>query len=89
MTPGKSAVGGVLGGGGFEWRTRENISFFASGGVIGFSDQSTVVTARGGVRPHSEAQQIIAVAQPLGIAVHDHIVVGKDEHASLKGLELI
>jgi DNA repair protein RadC len=27
-------------------------------------------------------QQIIAVANPLGIAVHDHIIVGKDGHAS-------
>jgi DNA repair protein RadC len=34
-------------------------------------------------------QQIIAVASPLGIAVHDHIIVGKDGHASLKGLKLI
>jgi hypothetical protein len=34
-------------------------------------------------------QQIIAVASPLGIAVHDHIVVGKEGHASLKGLKLI
>jgi DNA repair protein RadC len=34
-------------------------------------------------------QQIIAVAAPLGIAVHDHIIVGKDGHASLKGLNLI
>ena len=34
-------------------------------------------------------QQIIAVAQPLGIAVHDHIIVGKEGHASLKGLKLI
>jgi DNA repair protein RadC len=29
------------------------------------------------------------VARPLGIAVHDHIIVGKDGHASLKGLRLI
>jgi len=29
------------------------------------------------------------VAQPLGISVHDHIVVGKEGHASLKGLKLI
>jgi hypothetical protein len=29
------------------------------------------------------------VAQPLGISVHDHIIVGKDGHASLKGLKLI
>jgi len=34
-------------------------------------------------------QQIIAVAGPLGIAVHDHIIVGKDGHSSLKGLKLI
>jgi DNA repair protein RadC len=34
-------------------------------------------------------QAIVAVAQPLGIAVHDHIIVGKDGHASLKGLKLI
>ena len=32
---------------------------------------------------------IIAVAQPLGISVHDHLIVGKDGHASLKGLRLI
>jgi DNA repair protein RadC len=34
-------------------------------------------------------QQIIAVMSPLGIAVHDHIIVGKAGHASLKGLKLI
>jgi DNA repair protein RadC len=34
-------------------------------------------------------EQIIAVAQPLGISVHDHIIVGKEGHASLKGLKLI
>ncbi len=34
-------------------------------------------------------QQIIAVASPLGIAVHDHIIVGKEGHASMKGLKLI
>jgi DNA repair protein RadC len=32
---------------------------------------------------------IIAVAAPLGIAVHDHIIVGKDGHVSLRGLKLI
>jgi DNA repair protein RadC len=32
---------------------------------------------------------IIDVAKPLGISVHDHIIVGKDGHASLKGLRLI
>ena len=34
-------------------------------------------------------QQIIAVAQPLSISVRDHIIVGKEGHASLKGLKLI
>jgi DNA repair protein RadC len=34
-------------------------------------------------------QAIIEVAKPLGISVHDHIIVGKDGHASLKGLKLI
>ena len=33
-------------------------------------------------------QAIIEVAKPLGIAVHDHIIVGKDGHASFKGLKL-
>jgi hypothetical protein len=32
---------------------------------------------------------IIDVARPLGIAVHDHIIVGKHRHASLKGLKLM
>jgi DNA repair protein RadC len=32
---------------------------------------------------------IIAVAGPLGIAVHDHLIVGKDGHASLKGPKVI
>ena len=30
---------------------------------------------------------IVEVARPLGIAVHDHIVVGKDGHTGLKGLK--
>jgi DNA repair protein RadC len=34
-------------------------------------------------------QQIVEVAKPLGIAVHDHIIVGKGGHASLKGMRLI
>jgi DNA repair protein RadC len=34
-------------------------------------------------------QAIIDIAKPLGIAVHDHIIVGRDGHASLKGLKLI
>jgi DNA repair protein RadC len=34
-------------------------------------------------------QSIVEIAKPLGIAVHDHIIVGKDGHASFKGLKLI
>jgi len=34
-------------------------------------------------------QLLVEIARPLGIAVHDHIIVGKDGHASLKGLKLI
>lgn len=32
---------------------------------------------------------IIDTARPLGITVHDHIIIGKDGHASLKGLKLV
>jgi DNA repair protein RadC len=34
-------------------------------------------------------QSIIEIAKPLGISVHDHIIVGREGHASLKGLKLI
>ncbi len=33
--------------------------------------------------------QIIAAAKPLKIVVHDHLVIGRHGHASLKGLRLI
>lgn len=32
---------------------------------------------------------IVDIAAPLGIAVHDHIIVGRDGHTSFKGLKLI
>jgi DNA repair protein RadC len=32
---------------------------------------------------------IMAIAKPLGVTVHDHIIVGRDGHASLKGMKLI
>jgi DNA repair protein RadC len=32
---------------------------------------------------------IIAVAKPLGVAVHDHIIVGRDDHVSLPRIRLI
>jgi DNA repair protein RadC len=34
-------------------------------------------------------RHIAEVAKPLGIVLHDHIIVGRDGHASLKGLQLI
>ncbi|MDR6303482.1 DNA repair protein RadC [Nitrobacter vulgaris] len=34
-------------------------------------------------------KSIIDISSPLGISVHDHIIVGKNGHASLKGLRLI
>jgi DNA repair protein RadC len=34
-------------------------------------------------------KRIIEIAHGLGIEVHDHIIVGRDGHASLKGLKLI
>ena len=34
-------------------------------------------------------KEIMDVAKPLGITVHDHIIVGREGHASLKGLRLI
>ena len=32
---------------------------------------------------------IADTAKPLGIALHDHIIIGKNGHASLKGLQLL
>jgi len=32
---------------------------------------------------------IVQIAIPLGISVHDHIIVGRNGHASLKGMKLI
>ncbi len=34
-------------------------------------------------------RDIVDIAKPLGVAVHDHIIVGREGHASLKGLQLI
>lgn len=34
-------------------------------------------------------RQIIEAAKPLGVAIHDHIIVGRQGHASLKGLRLM
>jgi DNA repair protein RadC len=64
------------------------------------SSQEGIVTGRlmhnhpGGDPTPSRAdiemtKQIIEAAKPLGISVHDHIIVGRDGHASMKGLKLI
>jgi DNA repair protein RadC len=34
-------------------------------------------------------KQIVEAARPLGVSVHDHIIVGRTGHASLKGMRLI
>ncbi len=34
-------------------------------------------------------QEIAAIAKPMGIAVHDHLIVGRGGHASLRALNLI
>jgi len=34
-------------------------------------------------------QEIMAIAKTLGVALHDHIIVGRHGHASLKGMRLI
>jgi DNA repair protein RadC len=34
-------------------------------------------------------QAIVHIAAPLGIAVHDHLIIGKDGHASFKAQKLI
>ena len=31
-------------------------------------------------------QDIVQIARPLGISIHDHVIVGRHGHASLKGL---
>jgi DNA repair protein RadC len=34
-------------------------------------------------------RQINDIAKPLGITVHDHVIIGKSGHASLRGLKLL
>lgn len=34
-------------------------------------------------------REIVSVLDPLGILVHDHVILGRDGHSSLKGLKLI
>src|SRR4029078_2175918 len=34
-------------------------------------------------------QSIVEITKPLGISVHDHIIIGKEGHTSFKGMKLI
>lgn len=34
-------------------------------------------------------KDIIAIAQPFGISVHDHLIVGRNGQSSFRGLKLI
>ena len=34
-------------------------------------------------------QKIVEVTKPLGITVHDHIIIGREGHSSLKGMRFI
>ena len=34
-------------------------------------------------------RMIVAAAKPLGVTIHDHIIVGRAGHASLKGMKLM
>ena len=34
-------------------------------------------------------REISDIAKPLGIVLHDHIIIGKSGHASLRGLKLL
>jgi DNA repair protein RadC len=34
-------------------------------------------------------QEIVAIARPFQLVVHDHLIIGRDRHASFRGLKLI
>lgn len=34
-------------------------------------------------------RELVDIAKPLGVAIHDHIIVGRDGHASFRSLGLI
>ena len=40
-------------------------------------------------RADVEMTKLVAAAKPLGVVVHDHIIVGRQGHASFRGLGLI
>ena len=77
----------------------QSLAFSARADLV--QPKSLAARSRGFVHNHSSGdptpsqadiqmtKAIVDVAKPLGIAVHDHLIVGKDGHASLKGLKLI
>lgn len=34
-------------------------------------------------------KEIVALAEPLGIVIHDHLIVGRKGHASFRALRLL
>ena len=58
-------------------------------GILVIADCRNTDKAIRSLRDIDMTRQIVEAATPLGIAIHDHIIIGKDSHASLKGLKLI
>src|SRR5262249_5595114 len=77
----------------------QSLAFSARADLV--QPKSLAARSRGFVHNHSAGdptpsqadiqmtKAIINIATPLGIAVHDHIIVGRGGHASLKGMRLI
>ena len=60
--------------------------------ALELSDTAIIVVHNHPAPSHADidmTRSIIEVAAPLGIAVHDHIIVGKHGTASLRALKLI
>ena len=49
-TPGKDSVGGAFAGLGFDYRTRETVTFYANADGTWMTDKSKTGTVRGGMR---------------------------------------
>jgi hypothetical protein len=57
-----------------------------------FDDSGSAVVSAIGPKRRGRLRRLAVafdIAGPLGISVHDHIIVGKNGHASLKGMKLI
>jgi hypothetical protein len=84
--------------GGRQWQAKLNsylpgdVAFYATEQYVVYDTRA--LSSEGNGRWPSRAdiemtKTIIDTAKPLGIAVHDHIIIGKTGHASMKGLLLI